>query len=109
MKWEKGRQEATKSVQKLLLLSGKTWDCYLLKLPSGSEVEPHFDKVEGKEHHRINITLWGFWKVFIQNHPIYKKNLWQFPFKMHKFRPDIQEHSAKIYKNTLLISIGWVK
>ena len=73
MKWEKGRQEATKSVQKLKLLSGKTWDCYLLKLPSGSEVEPHFDKVEGKEHHRFNLTLFGLWRVLIQNHPIYNK------------------------------------
>lgn len=109
MKWEKGRQKATESVQKFKLFSGKTWDCYLLKIPAGSNVDAHVDKVEGKEHHRFNLTLWGFWEVSIKDYKPAESPIFQSFLQYHLFRPDIQEHSAKIYTNTLLISIGWVK
>ena len=77
-------------------------------MPAGSEVEPHFDKVEGKEHYRFNLTLWGLWEIFIKDYVPSKVPFDQSFLDYHLFRPDLQEHSAKIHENTLLLSIGWV-
>lgn len=112
--WRNGRQQATQSLKKLLLCKGKTWDCYLLSIPK-SKIHWHFDRVEGKEHHRFNLTLWGLWKFWTRGQLVkgsafeYHTQKWQFPFKWHIFRPDLKEHAAEIFKNTLILSVGWVK
>jgi hypothetical protein len=106
--WKSGRQKATQSLQKLLLWEGKTWDCFLLKIPK-STIHWHFDKVENKEHHRFNLTLWGLWRFWRKNSSGTESFVWQFPIHYHIFRPDIEEHSAEVFKNSLILSIGWVK
>ena len=114
-KWSKGRQKATESIQKMTLWIGKTFDVYLLRIPHYSIVGWHYDKVPQKEHHRLNITLWGSY-IFCRKHgqfsckeresiyaDLYQEGNWI------KFRPDIEEHMVISTEKALILSIGWIK
>lgn len=113
MNWQNGRQPATKDLQKLLLFKGKSWDCYLIKIPKDKHIDWHYDKIEGKEHHRFNLTIWGIWTFWrakeIQKNWIEQSYQFCDMFSWQKFRPDIEEHMARIYSNTWILSIGWTK
>ena len=92
MNWQEGRQKT--GYFKLPLLSGKAWDSYILKYPVGSFIPPHYDKVEGKRHYRLNIVLWG--KMFFEP-------------RINFFRPDLVMHDVpKVWKPRYVFSIGWV-
>lgn len=104
MKWESGRQEATKDIQKLTLWCRWFFDCYLLSIPSGKKIDWHFDKVKDKRHWRFNLTLKGKWIFFRR-----KKKITQSMLSFHVFRPDLEEHAADVLEECLILSIGWVK
>lgn len=115
LKWQQGRQNATRDVEKLLIWNKKWFDLYVLYLPKGKVADWHFDVVENKNHHRINITVWGLWRFwfkkqveFFGHKKEYPSFEWNFPFRFKKFRPDVTEHKAEIFKNSVVISIGWV-
>lgn len=107
--YNKGRQKATESISKFLIVSGKSWDVYLLFLPKNSKIDWHFDPVEGKEHHRFNLTLWGDWVFWRKWKHSVNIGTGQVFFSNHKFRPDIIEHKAEVIKKSIVLSIGWVK
>lgn len=107
-KWYNGRQTATKEIKKLLLWNKKWFDFYILYFPRNKNIDWHFDTVENKNHHRINITIWGLWRFWFKNKNHIEYFEWQFPIKYKKFRPDITEHKAEVFKNSIVISIGWV-
>ena len=110
-KWEIGRQALMLKAKipyfKLLVLSGRTFDIYLLKFPEGSRLVPHKDPVDGKRHYRVNVVLRPAEQggIFLCN------GAWvNFPrFKF--FRPDQLTHGvSKIEKGErLVLSIGWVR
>ena len=105
---QKGRQRATEKITKLALWSLFGTDAYFLWFPAQQRVDPHVDPVKDKEHHRINLTLFGFWTLKVEeNNKTVRKE--QGAFNYHKFRPDIQRHSAIFHKNCLVFSFGWVK
>ena len=56
-RWRPGRRNSGYS--KMLLAGGRTWDCWLLRYPVGSEVPLHHDPIPGRRHYRLNITLLG--------------------------------------------------
>lgn len=121
-KWTQGRQEATKGISKLKIWIGKTFDVYLLKIPATTNgvVGWHFDEVPGKEHHRINIVLWGAFSFSYKDNSqnigfgdeykrqnIHTKDMFMGNFV--KFRPDIMEHAGHANWTTVMLSIGWIK
>lgn len=102
MRWENGRQQS--GYEKLQLFKGENADAYLLRFPKGSSVPPHRDKVPGKRHFRLNITLRqarGGGEVRGMD-PIFQLG----PIVL--FRPDIDEHSmTRVYAgHCLMLSIG---
>lgn len=101
MKWESGRQEATRALKKLTLVSFAFFDCYLLKIPGGAIIESHVDSVPKKRHWRANFTVKGVWCVVIEGVPKAQRK-----WSLHVFRPDIQRHSAVVKKDTLVVSVG---
>jgi hypothetical protein len=105
--WKPGRQYETKDLRKLLLFQFKFFDCYLLKIPAKTTIKPHTDKVEGKNHYRVNIILKGSMD-FCSNS--FKRDAYTLLCigSVSFFRPDIELHSAFTYKDTLILSIGWV-
>lgn len=103
MKWESGRQDATSSLKKLKIWSKWNTDCYLLKFDAGSKIDEHLDVVEGKKHYRFNITLNGEWE-FITGDSNY--STLQRMGSYHLFRPDTTKHSANIFTNCKILSIG---
>lgn len=107
--YSKGRQKATESISKFLIVSGKSWDVYLLFMPEMAVIEPHFDRVEGKKHFRFNLTLKGLWCLWKQTQDGIEKSSIQSFLSSHLFRPDIEEHSATVFKKSIVLSIGWVK
>ncbi len=112
MKWQNGRQEATKFLRKLTLWSFWRTDGYILKIPKDSVIDWHVDVVKrgpNPKHFRLNITLWGNWSLgrkFIDKPGEYFTK--QRIFNFHLFRPDIIKHSATFKKNTYILSIGFV-
>jgi hypothetical protein len=107
--YSKGRQKATEAISKLLIVSGKTWDVYLLFLPKNTKIDWHFDPVKGKEHYRFNLTLKGFWSLWRKSNHSIEYSIWQKIFQSHLFRPDIEEHKAEVFQKSVVLSIGWVK
>lgn len=101
--WQPGRQEATKDILKFPIWSFFGIDLYLLKFPANKEVATHLDVVDAKKHFRLNITLTGEWILTIN-----QTQKTQQAGDYHLFRPDIQEHSAKFIKTSLVLSIGWI-
>lgn len=101
-KWEKGRQGT--GYFKCKLMSGKSFDVYILKYPKNSYLEEHTDDIDGKEHHRLNIVLQraSIGGVFNINGKSQDKIF-------NYFRPDIEPHRlTKIHSGTrYVLSIGW--
>lgn len=105
--WSGGRQTATSALTKFLVCAGSFFDVYILFFPEGCKIDWHFDPVENKEHHRINVTLKGAWRFWIAGEgPV---GSFQGFGSYHKFRPDIQEHRAEVFRKSIVLSIGWVK
>ena len=105
MKWKEGRQ-GSRYFNKLLA-QGKTWDCYLLKYPTGSYISLHKDFVDkGLEHHRINFTFWR-----AKEGGIFFKDTKHSTKRYQYFRPDKVLHGvSKVEEGTrYVLSIGWVK
>lgn len=79
-------------------------DAYILKIPAGVKIPPHFDKVRGKRHFRMNITLKGCLRMQTRG-AAFKLGQW-FSF----FRPDIVQHCANPPSTTTyILSIGWLR
>lgn len=105
--WIKGRQNSGYSKLKLLESKLLKFDIYLLKYPKGSYIDVHIDpSPEGYEHHRLNLIL----KKAEKGGTFVLDNVDQIG-RIHKFRPDIQEHSLhKIESGTRwVLSFGWLK
>lgn len=104
LNWKQGRQGT--GYLKFKLLSGKDWDCYLLKFPEGSRIAPHWDPVEqGREHHRLNIILKN-----AKQGGKFKADEGYFRWRrIIAFRPDVTEHRVTtVVKGTrYVLSIGW--
>lgn len=107
MKWQSGRQEATKSIRKLTLWSFWRTDGYILNMPQGTTVGWHKDEVTGKKHFRFNLTLWGGWTLCRMINGVHFMKDESF-LSCHFFRPDIIEHKANVQKNSYVLSIGFV-
>lgn len=101
-RWQPGRSAATENIRKFPIWSCFGFDVYLLKFPKGQLVSTHLDPVEGKKHHRFNLTLWGFWTLTLG-----EKTTYQSACDGHLFRPDIVPHSAKFLTDCMVLSIGW--
>lgn len=102
-RWQSGRCVATEDIKKFPIWSGFGFDIYLLKFFKGKLVSTHTDPVEGKNHHRFNLTLWGFWQLKLG-----KESQYQSAGDAHLFRPDIVPHSAKFLTDCMVLSIGWI-
>ncbi len=106
-KWQKGRQGT--GYDKMLLAT-LPWpipfDCYLLRFPDGSHIQPHKDPVaEGKKHFRLNVILKkaGSGGNFLCHNPIFQSE------RINFFRPDISEHMVTRVKGSrYVLSIGWL-
>ena len=107
-RWERGRQQSGYDKMLLLLLPFPVpSDCYLLRFPTGSEIPPHVDPVDGKRHFRLNIILR---KARRGGEFICKNPIWNRP-RIKLFRPDQSEHSVTRVEegSRLILSIGWVR
>jgi len=104
MKWTQGRCEQTSALKKLTLKVGKSYDAYIISMPTGATIGEHLDTVgEDKNHYRLNITLKGKWSLGLHSRQIPQR-----VGSFHLFRPDIQPHSAAVQSKTYILSIGWV-
>ena len=137
-KWEPGRQGTGYFKMKLFEFSPEiiikirsfiftffAIDCYLLKYPKNSYVEPHLDKVNTnhyREHHRLNIVLRQASKggVFCKIKSVTEhleegvkisEKVYPFHGKVNKFRADKELHGVtRITEGTrYVLSIGWVR
>ena len=100
MKWELGRQGT--GYRKLKLLTGKSFDCYLIDYPPGTHIPIHVDPVPGFCHFRINLLLLGEDKFI-------GETILSFG-KVKFFRPDIMPHSVEeVSTRRIVLSIGWVR
>lgn len=116
LRWVDGRQGG--DYQRMLLLRSKLlkFDFYLLRLPTGSVVRPHIDRVpDGFEHHRINVTLREATSggiTFIDPKVVSReKSEYERAPKHYRFRPDIHRHHVTKVEagSVLLLSFGWLK
>jgi hypothetical protein len=108
LRWERGRQQS--GYDKMLLILSPfpvPFDWYLLRFPTGSEIPPHVDPVDGRRHFRLNIILRPAQKggEFICTDPIWNRK------RIKLFRPDMSEHSVTRVEagSRLVLSIGWVR
>lgn len=105
LQWEKGRQEG--GYDKMMLLQSQLLRCdlYILRFPPGSEIKPHRDPVDGREHYRANLTVWPAPKggAFVCENPLYQSRYFNF------FRPDISTHSMTRVEggSQYILSFGW--
>lgn len=112
-RWEHGRQGGGYSKLMLAVSKRLRFDCYLIRLPTGSRVNWHNDPApEGFEHHRINITLRrprvsGLTLIYDLEgkRPRIEER------QVYRFRPDVQRHRVTPIKEgeLLLLSIGWLR
>jgi hypothetical protein len=108
--WLAGRQGT--GYRKLQLAQGRRWDLYLIDYPCGTGVPTHTDKIEGYNHYRLNIVLWGdpdafsAWDVILDRVvPI--KPRWP---RVVLFRPDVCPHRVeRVAKHRVVLSLGWVR
>lgn len=107
MRWQIGRQNT--GYDKFLLLANPfliPFDLYLLRLPDGSEVPPHRDRVTGRRHFRLNIVLRRSRSggEFICTDPIFATK------RIKLFRSDVSVHAVtKVQGGTrYVLSFGWV-
>tara|TARA_Y100000310_G_scaffold254637_2_gene261758 strand:+ start:3715 stop:4056 length:342 start_codon:yes stop_codon:yes gene_type:complete len=107
LRWQPGRQGG--GYRKLLLAQLPWADLYLLHMPEGSEIEPHTDPVDGKEHHRINLIIKapriGGWFFARGPHQTWLKG------RVIRFRPDLVRHEViRVDQGSRwVLSLGWVK
>jgi hypothetical protein len=111
-RWRPGRQGT--GYRKMLLAEGKCWDCYLIDYPPGAGVPDHRDPVPGKQHHRLNITVWGDPRRFAAQTDIVAQVRDEFELwlgqRIVRFRPDHITHSVRpSLERRLVLSIGWVR
>lgn len=87
LKWKEGRGAG--GYFNICILSLWRYDCHISKIPTGSKITPHYDPVDKRNHHRINITL-GMFKGgdFIVEDVVQLK-------RWVRFRPDKQLHEVK--------------
>ena len=107
-RWERGRQQSGYDKMLLWLIPFPLpSDGYLLRFPTGAEIPPHVDPVDGKRHFRLNLILRRsrHGGEFICKDPI-----WNFR-RIKLFRPDLSEHAVTRVEegNRLVLSIGWVR
>lgn len=116
LRWVKGRQGG--DYERMLLLRSQwfRFDFYLLRLPTGSVVRPHIDRVpDGFEHHRINVTLREAKKggiTYIDPLPVSRERSFYLQADKHyHFRPDIHRHHVTAVEegSVLLLSFGWLR
>ncbi len=104
MRWELGRQGG--GYFKCKVFKTKWLDCFLIKFPNGSTINPHTDPCSYGNHYRINVTLRkpkGGGSFQCEGGPIL--SLPRFVL----FRPDIQEHSVtEVEGFRFIISFGFV-
>ena len=102
MKWEDGRLKS--GYLKKVLAMTSFCDLVIIKFPEGCRVPPHYDKLPGKAHYRINLhwrpKLGGYFKV---GSPIFRFGPITF------FRPDLTIHSmTEVLEGTgYMLSFGW--
>lgn len=109
MKWEPGRSGG--GYFKWSLVDAYwpfRWDMHVLKMPPGSEVKPHVDKIAKGKHWRLNIALRlpSSGGEFVC--PRAKLN-WR---RVKLFRPDVQRHwvsKVEGEKTRYMLSIGWAR
>lgn len=107
--WEQGKEGIGYS--RMLLFKLFNVDCWLFKMPEGSKIFCHFDKVaKGYEHHRINVILKRA-KDGGMGGALDSGGYKSLHRRVHRYRPDIQWHWIdKVHKGTMyFISIGFLR
>lgn len=109
--WNKGRLGS--GYRKFVLAYSEffKFDAYLLVIPKGVVVPPHFDSApEGYQHFRFNLTLR---RAHSGGETLIRlgKDWRILSARSYTFRPDIQEHMVtRVHCGSLwLLSIGWLK
>ena len=108
LRWQRGRQDS--GYDKMLLLQS-LWplplDVYLLRFPTGSQIQPHVDRVESGAHYRLNLVIQRARAggEFACSNAIHDSP------RIKLFRPDICEHSvSRVDSGTrYVLSVGWVR
>lgn len=91
-KWTNGRQPGSRyKVFNLIFSVRFLLDCVIIKYPTGSNINPHYDKVDDGKHYRINIVIW---KARKGGKFICDKTIFSLFNRIHLFRPDLHEHSV---------------
>lgn len=113
-RWVPGRQGT--GYKKLPLLFGRLrdhhFDLYLVHYPPGSEVPIHLDPVDGKEHHRANLRLFGEDAFEVLEGEFHLLNIPK-PYRfgpLTVFRPDLLDHAVRrVSRHRLILSFGWTR
>lgn len=102
--WTDGRQES--GYRKMLISQGKTWDCWLIHYPAGSDIPEHTDPARNDEnHYRCNIVLTDPGGGIFHG-----KTFFNLFGRVIFFRPDIWPHYITKVENgsRYVLSFGWV-
>ena len=106
-RWLSGRQLTGYKTMLLLESHSLHLDAYLIKYPVGSVIPDHIDKVEARDHYRINVILRQADKggEFQCSKCLFETRRIKF------FRPDQERHSVTQIEEgwRLVLSIGWTR
>lgn len=81
------------------------FDVLVIYISKDTHVPYHTDKVEGKEHHRINLELGAKHRT-----TVVEEEYNHIQDRLYKFRPDLLVHKVDTGESdTWIFSIGWTK
>lgn len=106
-KWVPGRQESCEyskmEIWKTLLMGSLGSDCYLIHYPPNAVLPDHKDPVDGFNHYRLNVELYGSGEFRCDGNV---KRFWRFVW----FRPDVHTHGmTNGNDDRLVLSLGFAR
>lgn len=101
--WRPGRQNAAYDVFAFyqFVLFGWGFDAHLIRYRAPVHLPRHTDRVEGKEHFRLNVIIGSV------GSPDYAATILNIKNRIILFRPDISEHSVAVERGSrYVLSFG---